>query len=41
MLARTHVKLTTKIGPKFSLCPQRHFTEQLTDVFKEPPRESD
>jgi hypothetical protein len=30
----------TKIRPKLSLCPLRHFTKHLMDMFEKSPRES-
>jgi hypothetical protein len=41
VLAKLRARSTIKIDSKNSLYPYRHFTEQLVDVFRKSPRESD
>jgi hypothetical protein len=41
MLARTRVRLTTKIRLKLNSYPHSHFTDQLVGVFRKQPFKSD
>jgi hypothetical protein len=40
VLARPHVRLTTKIRLKNNLYPYRHFTKHLMDAFEKSPQEN-